>query len=51
MLNLLLVENKYAVPVKSEVNEKYMSLFAGAGKKAATEENETTEKGKQPWLR
>lgn len=51
MLNVLLVENGYAVPAKSEVNEKYMSLFAGAGKKAATEENETAEKGKQPWLR
>jgi len=51
MLNVLLIENGYAVFVKKEVNEKYMSLFAGAAKKAATEENESTEKGKQPWLR
>lgn len=51
MLNVLLIENGYAAPVEKEVNEKYMSLFAGAAKKAATEKNETTEKGKQPWLR
>lgn len=51
MLNVLLIENGYAAPVEKQVNEKYMSLFAGAAKKAATEENETTEKGKQPWLR
>jgi endonuclease YncB( thermonuclease family) len=51
MLNVMLIENGYAAPVEKEVNGKYMSLFAGAAKKATTEENETTEKGKQPWLR
>jgi micrococcal nuclease len=51
MLNVLLIENGYAAPVEKEINEKYMSLFAGAAKKAATEKNETTEKGKQPRLR
>ncbi len=51
MLNVLLLEKGYAEPVKQEVNEKYMSLFAGAEKKETTEEIEVIEEEKQPWLR
>jgi len=49
MLNVLLIEQGYATPVKNEVGEKYMNQFTGAAKKAATEENETREK--QPRLK
>ena len=51
MLNVLLLEKGYAEPLKKEVNEKYMSLFVGAGKKETTEEIEVIEEEKQPWLR
>ena len=51
MLNVLLLEEGYAEPVKKEVNEKYMSLFVGAEKKETTEEIEVIEEEKQPWLR
>lgn len=51
MLNVLLLKKGYAEPVKKEVNEKYMSLFAGTEKKETTEEIEVIEEEKQPWLR
>lgn len=51
MLNVLLLEKGYAEPVKTEINEKYMSLFAGAEKKETPEEIEVIEEEKQPWLR
>ncbi len=51
MLNVLLLEKGYAEPVKTEINEKYMSLFVGAEKKETPEEIEVIEEEKQPWLR
>ncbi len=51
MLNVLLLEEGYAEPVKKEVNEKYMSLFVATEKKETTEEIEIIEEEKQPWLR
>ena len=51
MLNVLLLEKGYAVPVKKEINEKYMGLFLGAEKKETTGETEGKEEEKPPWLR
>lgn len=50
MLNVLLLEKGYAVPVKNEINEKYMGLFAGAEKQETTGETEGKEEEKPPRL-
>lgn len=49
MLNVLLLEEGYAVFVKNGVSDKYMNQFAEAAGKADAEKSETREK--QPWLR
>jgi endonuclease YncB( thermonuclease family) len=52
MLNVLLIEKGYAMPVTKELNEKYKSLFIGANKEEKPKVNKTKNQGEKPlWLK
>lgn len=51
MLNVLLVENGYAIPVPGEVNDKYKGLFSSVQPVNDMEGTDTGSNQKSPWLK